>query len=209
MSSPAQNKYRIVLAGGGTGGHVFSALGIKQALARKSPNSEFIFVGTRRGLEARAIPRENEQLKTLWISGFHRHHALRNLLLPLKLVVSAFQSLWLLSTFKPHLVIGTGGYVMGPVLFFAQKLGIPTLLQEQNSFPGLTTRKLAARADMVCLGFESAKSKLQGVITHFTGNPLRSSFTKCDRAEAQKKWPLDPTRKTVLVFGGFFGRSVH
>jgi UDP-N-acetylglucosamine--N-acetylmuramyl-(pentapeptide) pyrophosphoryl-undecaprenol N-acetylglucosamine transferase len=151
------------------------------------------------------MPQSHETLRTLWISGFHRRRAWKNLLLPLKLIVSALQSLWLLITFKPQLVIGTGGYVMGPVLFLAQKLGIPTLLQEQNSFPGLTTRRLAARAKAVCLGFEAARDRLPKASTHVTGNPLRSSFSQCDRQLARTKWALDGERKTVLVFGGSLG----
>ncbi len=116
------------------------------------------------------------------------------------------QSFLLLKRFKPQVVIGTGGYVMGPVLWTAQRLGIPTLLQEQNSFPGYTTRKLAAKANVVCVGFEDAVKRLPAQAhVEVTGNPLRDSFHTLDRETARQRWPLDPARKTLLVFGGSAG----
>jgi UDP-N-acetylglucosamine--N-acetylmuramyl-(pentapeptide) pyrophosphoryl-undecaprenol N-acetylglucosamine transferase len=200
----------VVIAGGGTGGHVFPALAIKQAIIDKRPDAEVIFAGTRHGLEATVMPREHETLQTLWISGFSRRHVFQNLLLPLKLTVSFAQSFSLLTSFRPRVVIGTGGYVMGPVLWAAQKLGIPTVLQEQNSHPGWTTRKLAPRASVVCLGFEEARERLQTPRIEFTGNPLRSSFRAEAPGEARGRWNLDPSRKTLLVFGGSAGaRSIN
>jgi len=210
VNNPNLTSPRIIIAGGGTGGHVFPALAIQQALSRRCTNATVIFVGTCHGLEATVIPRVGETLYKLWISGFSRQHILRNMLLPIKLAVSFGQSLALLSRFRPHTVIGTGGYVMGPVLWTAQHLKIPTLIQEQNSFPGYTTRRLAPKASMVCAGFEDVKSRLPGVRVEFTGNPLRASFTAIDRGTAQKRWALDASRKTVLVFGGSAGaRSIN
>ncbi len=210
MSEEQAGAIRIVIAGGGTGGHVFPALAIKQAIVQLAPSAQVVFVGTRHGLEATVMPREHETFKTLWISGFSRRRALQNLWLPLKLGVSFFQSLALLTTFRPRVVIGTGGYAMGPVLWTAQKLGIPTLLQEQNSHPGWTTRKLAPHASVVCIGFEEARASLRSARVEFTGNPLRTSFRAEDAATARKRWNLDPTRKTVLIFGGSAGaRSIN
>ncbi|HEY3294589.1 MAG TPA: undecaprenyldiphospho-muramoylpentapeptide beta-N-acetylglucosaminyltransferase [bacterium] len=210
MSGPRNNPVRVLIAGGGTGGHVFPALAIKQAIVRKTPQAQVIFAGTASGLEAKVMPREGETLKTFWISGFSRRHVLQNLLLPLKLAVSFSQSLKLLLSFRPQVVIGTGGYVMGPVLWTAQKLGIPTVLQEQNSHPGWTTRALAPKAGMVCLGFEEAKARLGSARMEFTGNPLRLSFREEDSREARQRWTLDPSRRTVLVFGGSAGaRSIN
>lgn len=203
--SSATSKLRVLIAGGGTGGHVFPALAIKQAIARHDPSATIWFAGTRNGLEAKVLPRSGETLKLIWISGFSRAHMTRNLLLPLKLIVSFAQSYLLLKSFKPHVVIGTGGYVMGPVLWTAQRLGIPTLLQEQNSFPGYTTRKLAPRAAVVCAGFEEVRDRLPAVRVEVTGNPLRSSFGTADRAAALRKWNLSPDRRTLLVFGGSAG----
>jgi UDP-N-acetylglucosamine--N-acetylmuramyl-(pentapeptide) pyrophosphoryl-undecaprenol N-acetylglucosamine transferase len=201
---------RILIAGGGTGGHVFPALAIKQALVQLSPHARVVFAGTRNGLEAALLPRQGETLNTIWIAGFSRRHLLRNVALPVKLLVSFCQSLKLISSFKPQVVIGTGGYVMGPVLWTAQKMGIPTLLQEQNSYPGYTTKRLAPNATVVCAGFEDARSRLDAKRIEFTGNPLRSSFRTSDRTAARAQWNLDSRRKTLLIFGGSAGaRSIN
>jgi UDP-N-acetylglucosamine--N-acetylmuramyl-(pentapeptide) pyrophosphoryl-undecaprenol N-acetylglucosamine transferase len=201
---------RILIAGGGTGGHVFPALAIRQAIAELDSAAEVLFVGTKHGLEAKIIPHHGERLRTLWISGFSRQHMLRNLILPVKLLVSTVQSLWLLLSWRPAVVVGTGGYVMGPVLWLAQRLRIPTVLQEQNSRPGWTTRKLAQRASCVCLGFEDARHSLKSPHIEITGNPLRTTFILVDRAKANTAWNLDAARPTLLVFGGSTGaRSIN
>lgn len=187
MSSVPSPRLRVLIAGGGTGGHVFPAIALQQAIMARMPEAQVVFVGTRNGIEARLIPASGGTLKTIWISGLSRNHPLQNLLLPLKLIVSIIQSLWLLLKFRPQVAIGTGGYVMGPVLWLAQRLGIATVLQEQNSFPGLTTKKLAKRASAVCVGFEDAKQKIPGTQVHYTGNPLRHSFRTLRREEAQVK----------------------
>lgn len=205
MSTAFSQEVRLVIAGGGTGGHVFPALAIRQAIARCTPNARVVFAGTKHGLEATVLPRYNEELQTLWISGFSRRSLYRNMLLPLKIAVSFLQSLRLLTAFRPHAVIGTGGYAMGPVLWSAQMLGIPTVLQEQNSFPGYTTRKLARRARFVCVGFEDAKKHLAGAHVAVTGNPLRSEFAALERSQARQRWDLDYSRKTLLIFGGSAG----
>ncbi|MBU1983093.1 undecaprenyldiphospho-muramoylpentapeptide beta-N-acetylglucosaminyltransferase [bacterium] len=196
---------RIVIAGGGTGGHVFPALAIGEALRKKTPQVHLIYIGTRRGLEADVIPRAGGELRTLWISGFARRRIIQNLLLPVKLLVSFLQSFWLLLTVRPHVVVGTGGYVMGPVLWVAQRLGMPTVLQEQNSFPGYTTRKLARRAQLVCAGFEETRNRLTGCEVIVTGNPLRPSFQTLNRERARAQWNFDYSRKTLLIFGGSAG----
>ncbi len=205
MSAAHPESLRIIIAGGGTGGHVFPAIAIREAVGNLRPDARIVFVGTRRGLEYSLLPPMGERLVTLWISGFSRRHLLKNLLLPLKLVSSFLRSLWLLITFRPQVVIGTGGYVMGPVLWLAQRLGIPTLLQEQNSHPGYTTRKLAKRAAVVCAGFADTHTRLPRTRVECTGNPLRSSFQTIGREQAMAHWGLDPSRKTILIFGGSAG----
>jgi UDP-N-acetylglucosamine--N-acetylmuramyl-(pentapeptide) pyrophosphoryl-undecaprenol N-acetylglucosamine transferase len=210
VSSVHRQETRLVIAGGGTGGHVFPALAIRQALARLAPDVRVVFVGTRHGLEATVLPQHGEIVRWLWISGFSRRSWWKNFLMPVKLAVSLAQSLRLLLAFRPQVVIGTGGYVMGPVLWTAQMLGIPTLIQEQNSRPGYTTRKLAKRARVVCAAFEEVKSHLPSAKVQVTGNPLRASFAIEDRARAQQRWNLDWSRRTVLVFGGSAGaRSIN
>ncbi|MDD5087785.1 MAG: undecaprenyldiphospho-muramoylpentapeptide beta-N-acetylglucosaminyltransferase [bacterium] len=210
MSATSRHTLRVIIAGGGTGGHVFPALAIGQTLIARTPDARILYVGTRHGAEAQIIPSAGGDLRTLWISGFSRRHLLRNLLLPLKLTVSLLQSAQMLMSFRPHLVVGTGGYVMGPVLWTAQRLGYPTLLQEQNSYPGYTTRRLARRAQAVCVGFEDAARRLDGCRVTFTGNPLRPSFRTLDRETARASWNLDLQRPTLLVFGGSAGaRSIN
>lgn len=203
MHSSAQT--RILIAGGGTGGHVFPAYAIKEAIARKKPEAQIVFVGTGRGLEARYLPQKGERLYRLWISGISRTRRSANILLPFRLIISFLQGLWLIITFRPQLMIGTGGYVMGPILFLGQRLGIPTVLQEQNSLPGLTTRKLARRAAHVCIGIEDAADKLKTSRITFTGNPVRSSFFSAPQVETGDEWRLAGDRKTILVFGGSQG----
>ncbi len=210
MTDTSSAPLRIIIAGGGTGGHVFPALAIRQAIAQREPDARVTFVGTKRGIEARVIPQAGETLKTIWISGFSRSQPAQNLLLPLKLLTSFLQSFVLHLAFRPQVVIGTGGYVTGPVLWIAQRLRIPTILQEQNSFPGWTTKKLARRATAVCIGFEDARKRINSSHVHYTGNPLRSSFRTLRREEARVNWPLDPARKTLLVIGGSLGaRSIN
>ena len=206
----ATRALRVLIAGGGTGGHVFPAIAIAQAIRERRPDAEIVFVGTKAGVECRAVPHAGFNLRIIWISGFARHRLWKNLTLPVKLLVSLWQCLRILRTFKPHIVIGTGGYAMGPVLLMAQKLGYPTILQEQNSLPGVTTRKLAGTAQVVCVGFADAISRLRNARTEHTGNPVRREFRLLDRGAARSAWPLASSRQTLLVFGGSLGaRSVN
>jgi UDP-N-acetylglucosamine--N-acetylmuramyl-(pentapeptide) pyrophosphoryl-undecaprenol N-acetylglucosamine transferase len=195
---------RVVFAGGGTGGHVFPALAIADALRTRAPHAEYLFVGTATGVEARVIPAAGYRFETLWISGFARRRLFRNLLLPFKIAASLWKCYALLQHFKPHVVVGTGGYVMGPVMYMAQRRGIPTVIQEQNSLPGLTTKKLARRAFAVCSGFAETAQYLPGATIRVTGNPVRASIIS-SVAPSAPPWKLDARRKTVLVFGGSLG----
>ncbi|MBI5059873.1 undecaprenyldiphospho-muramoylpentapeptide beta-N-acetylglucosaminyltransferase [candidate division KSB1 bacterium] len=208
--SANQHEVRVLIAGGGTGGHVFPAIAIAQAIQESYPSAQIQFVGTKAGVENRVVPHAGFALRTIWISGFARRRILKNLALPLKLIVSFGQCYRLLRAVRPQIVIGSGGYVMGPVLLVAQKLGYPTLIQEQNSLPGVTTRKLAAGAGAICVGFDDSRQRLGSAKAVFTGNPVRSEFRVMDRASSLARWKLDPSRKTLLVFGGSLGaRSVN
>jgi UDP-N-acetylglucosamine--N-acetylmuramyl-(pentapeptide) pyrophosphoryl-undecaprenol N-acetylglucosamine transferase len=210
MTSSKGRAHRVLIAGGGTGGHVFPAVAVRQAISVREPNAQVLFLGTRNGLEARVIPKLGERFGTIWVSGFSRSHPLQNILLPLKLLASIIQSIWFLLKFRPHIVIGTGGYVMGPVLWIAQRFGFPTLIQEQNSLPGWTTRRLSRRATTVCVGFAETAGRLKAANLVHTGNPLRSSFRTITRSEAREHWKLDEDRRTLLVVGGSLGaRSIN
>jgi len=196
---------RIVMAGGGTGGHVFPAIHIAEAIAKKWL-SEVVFFGTTRGLENKLIPGRGYRLVTIPVSGFHRRFTLKNISFPFKLIRSLRICKRELNQFKPHLVIGTGGYVMGPVLRTAVRLGIPIVIQEQNSFPGLTTRVLARRAEMIFLGYEEAREYLtdaQRLIV--TGNPVILAKPTETKKQLYEFFNLREGLITLFVFGGSQG----
>ncbi len=195
---------RIIFAGGGTGGHVFPAINLARHL-KKNWGANCLFVGTRHGLESVKVPQAGFVVQHIWISGFRRSLSLKNLLFPLKLLVSARQSKKIINRFKPDLVIGTGGYVSGPVLRAAVKLGIPTAIQEQNSYPGITTRLLASKVDRVFLAYEESMKYLKGVEKPvITGNPL-SVQLNAERHDAHKFFGTEYKKFTLLVFGGSQG----
>ncbi|MBI4548488.1 MAG: undecaprenyldiphospho-muramoylpentapeptide beta-N-acetylglucosaminyltransferase [Ignavibacteriae bacterium] len=199
---------RIIFAGGGTGGHLFPALAIADEIKKLEPNAEILFVGTRDKLEARVVPNKGYPFRSIWISGFHRGLRPSNLLFPVKLIVAMIQGLWIIKDFKPNVVVGTGGYVSGPVLYSATMLKIPTLIQEQNQYPGKTTRFLAKRVNELHLAFEQSKqyfSRMENIFV--TGNPTRNDLENVHITEALKYFGFQPsdTRKTLLVFGGSLG----
>jgi UDP-N-acetylglucosamine--N-acetylmuramyl-(pentapeptide) pyrophosphoryl-undecaprenol N-acetylglucosamine transferase len=199
---------KIIFAGGGTGGHLFPGLAIADEVRRRVPTAEITFVGTRDKIEARVVPQRGYNFAPIWISGFRRTLSVSNLLFPLKAVVGLMQSFILMKKLKPDVVVGTGGYVCGPPLYAASVLGIPTLIQEQNSYPGVTTRKLASRVDEVHLTFESSMrylSRLDNV--KVSGNPTSSKLGAVSGEEGAKYFNLDPSTKTVLVFGGSLGAT--
>ncbi|MBN2366461.1 MAG: undecaprenyldiphospho-muramoylpentapeptide beta-N-acetylglucosaminyltransferase [Calditrichaeota bacterium] len=202
---------KIIFAGGGTGGHVYPALAILQTLKEKGAFS-FLYVGGTRGIENSIIPREGIPFRTIWISGFQRYFTLKNLLFPLKLVISLFQSLFILLKSKPAVVVGTGGYVSGPVVYCASKLGIPILIQEQDSFPGVTTRWLSRYADVICVPYQDVKQHLpraKGEIV-VSGVPVRRSLTIVEKGTVADFWGFKPDRPVLLVFGGSQGaRSLN
>lgn len=199
---------RVLFAGGGTGGHLFPALAIAEALQRAEPDMEIRFVGTRGRIEARVVPAHGYAFDTIWIAGLRRRLAVETLVFPVKVIVSMVQSLVILLRFRPGVVIGTGGYVCGPPVFVATLLGIPTLLQEQNSYPGVTTRLLARRVREVHIAFEATRKFLgreQGV--YLSGNPIRGTVGTVERSESLQRLGLCSSRTTLLVVGGSQGAA--
>lgn len=197
---------RILIAGGGTGGHVYPAIATIEALREKG-DFEFLFVGGKNGMEMNIVPQYDVAVKSIWISGFQRYFTLRNILFPLKLLVSLFQSWLIAGKFKPAAAVGTGGYVTGPILYAASKRGVPVLLQDQNVYPGITTRLLKKHAQTICIAFEGAKKYLEDCLYKIvvTGNPVRKNLNVHSRAEAIKKWNLNPDKPVIFVFGGSQG----
>ncbi len=200
------NSGKIIFAGGGTGGHVYPAIASIESLASRG-KFRILYVGGCHGIENRIIPPLNISFKKIWITGFQRYLTLRNILFPIKLLVSLWQSLFIILLFKPNVVVGTGGYVSGPVVYCAAKLGIPTLIQEQDYYPGITTRILAKYADIVCIshpGVEKHFAKVKAQII-LTGNPVRNSLRLIDKKEATAYFGLDTRRPVIFIFGGSQG----
>jgi len=202
-------KTRIIFAGGGTGGHLYPAIAIADRLTELlngKAGVEILFVGTKRGLEYRIRENLGYPLKIINVRGLVRSLTWKNLLVPFVLMGALMKASALLNEFKPDIVVGTGGYVAWPVLKSAMMKKIPAVLQEQNSFPGITTRRLAGKAQKIYLGFEKAGELLstrgEKVVT---GNPVRRSILGGDRTEAMKHFGLDPNKKTILVIGGSQG----
>jgi UDP-N-acetylglucosamine--N-acetylmuramyl-(pentapeptide) pyrophosphoryl-undecaprenol N-acetylglucosamine transferase len=198
----------LVFAGGGTGGHLYPALAIADEIRRRHPDAVISFVGTKGRIESRVVPVRGYPLVTIWISGFRRRLSAETVLFPLKVLVALLQSALLLWRKKPDVVIGTGGYVCGPVVAAAQMLGRRTLIQEQNSIPGTTTRMLARRADEVHIAFERAGRYLRRRDNiRLTGNPTGDILGAVTRGEGAQFFGLDAGKKTLLVFGGSRGAA--
>ncbi len=200
----------MLFAGGGTGGHLFPALAIAGEVKAIRPDAEVLFVGTKQKIEARVVPEQGFGFRTIWISGFHRSLRFSNLLFPVKVVVAMMQAFSILKDFRPDVAVGTGGYVSGPMIFASTLKGIPTLIQEQNSYPGETTRFLAKRVNEVHITFEQSRRYLPDDGRVFlSGNPTRGSLGRADAAEALRYFGFAPdeTKKTLLVFGGSLGAA--
>jgi UDP-N-acetylglucosamine--N-acetylmuramyl-(pentapeptide) pyrophosphoryl-undecaprenol N-acetylglucosamine transferase len=209
MSHEAQS-LSILFAAGGTGGHLFPAIAIAEEINKMEPDARIAFVGTKNKIEASIIPQKGFAFHTIWISGFHRRLTVENLIFPLKVVVSLFQSFFLIRKTKPDVVVGTGGYVCGPVLYVATLMKIPTVIHESNSYPGVTTRMVASRVSKVLLTFEITKKWLPSANANkieLVGTPTRDSLGKISREAGLKFFNLNPKKKTLLVFGGSLGAT--
>ncbi len=200
-------KYRIIISGGGTGGHIYPALAIADRIREKYPDSDILFVGAFGKMEMQKVPEAGYPIKGIWISGFQRKITLKNLLFPLKLPVSLFQAFIIVQKFKPRIAIGVGGYASGPLLWIASLKNLPTLIQEQNSFPGITNRILGRRADRICVAYTGMEKYFPEQKITLTGNPVRTDIRNIDsyRDEACEFFNLSPLKKTLFVMGGSLG----
>ncbi|MBI1192798.1 MAG: undecaprenyldiphospho-muramoylpentapeptide beta-N-acetylglucosaminyltransferase [Bacteroidetes bacterium] len=205
-----RNALRVILSGGGTGGHVFPALAIAAELQRREPGTEFLFVGAKGRMEMDKVPEAGYRIVGLDIAGFQRRLTAQNLLFPFRLLGSLYKAWRVVRDFKPEVAIGTGGYASGPVLRVAQWQGIPTVLQEQNSYPGVTNRLLGKKANKVCVAFEGMEQWFPADRVVLTGNPVRENITGplLPRDEALREFGLDPSRKTLFITGGSLGARV-
>ncbi len=197
---------RILISGGGTGGHVFPAIAVADAIRNLRPDSEVLFVGAAGKLEMTEVPKAEYRVIGLDIQGFRRKLSLDNFKVLLKLIRSLWQARNIIKNFKPDVVLGVGGYASGPVMKVAQWLDIPLVIQEQNSYPGVTNRLMAGSARIVCTAFEEVASFFPKAKFVLTGNPVRSCFfVSVDRQEAYRHFGLNPQLKTIGIFGGSLG----
>ena len=198
---------RVILSGGGTGGHIFPAVAIANAIKAAAPQAEILFVGAKGRMEMEKVPAAGYPIEGLWISGLQRRLTTDNLLFPFKVISSLYKARKIIKSFKPDVVIGTGGYASGPTLRAASGAGIPTLIQEQNSFPGITNKMLAARADIICVAYQGMEKFFPASKIKLTGNPVRSDieFSNISKSETLTSFGLQEGKTTVLVVGGSLG----
>jgi len=202
---------KILITGGGTGGHVFPAIAIADAIRSIRPDAEFLFVGAEGKMEMERVPKAGYAIEGLKIAGFQRQmtvsNALKNLTVPYKVLSSLLKARRIIRRFRPNVVVGTGGYASGPVMRAAQQMGVPTVIQEQNSYAGVTNKILGKRAAAVCVAYDNMEKFFPVGKMVFTGNPVRSDILKLDgkRPEAMVHYGLDPAKKTIAVIGGSLG----
>jgi UDP-N-acetylglucosamine--N-acetylmuramyl-(pentapeptide) pyrophosphoryl-undecaprenol N-acetylglucosamine transferase len=198
---------KFIISGGGTGGHIFPAIAIADALKRKLPLSEILFVGAKGRMEMEKVPMAGYEIIGLWISGLQRRITTQNLLFPIKIIISLLKARRIIRSFKPDAVIGVGGYASGPTLRAAVAMGIPTIIQEQNSFPGITNKILASKVDKICVAFEGMDKYFPKSSIILTGNPVRSDISSVSKkhSEALGFFGLKNDMPTLLVIGGSLG----
>ena len=207
MSGNNQKQLNVLVSGGGTGGHIFPALSIANEVQRRHPEARILFVGAEGRMEMEKVPASGYNIIGLPVSGFDRKHLLRNFKVLARLFKSMGLAKKILNDFKPDIAIGVGGYASGPMLKAAQKQGIPTLLQEQNSYAGVTNKLLAAKADCICVAYEGMERFFPQEKIVLTGNPVRRNLLECGATpeQARQAMGVAPDKKTILIIGGSLG----
>ena len=198
---------RLIVSGGGTGGHIFPAIAIADAFKRRHPDAEILFVGAKGKMEMERVPKAGYPIEGLWISGFKRELSLDNLSFPFKLLSSLHNAKKILKRFKPDVVVGVGGYASGPIMRKATSLKIPVVIQEQNSFPGVTNKIVAPKAAKICVAYENMEKWFPKDKIALTGNPLRNNVvsTEGKHDEGARFFGLDPQKPIILLVGGSQG----
>ncbi|MFQ5708049.1 MAG: undecaprenyldiphospho-muramoylpentapeptide beta-N-acetylglucosaminyltransferase [bacterium] len=195
----------VILAGGGTGGHLYPAIALAEEMQKRWP-VQITFIGTSYGIEAQVLPKTAYGFRRIWMRGLRRKVSFGNLLFPVRFLVSLIQCSLIMLTTRPKVIIGTGGYVSGPPLVMGLILGIPTVIQEQNSYPGMVNRLLGRWVDQVHVSYEVSRSYFKNQPnTYVSGNPVRGDFKKADRKAALEKFNLKPGKTTLFIFGGSQG----
>jgi UDP-N-acetylglucosamine--N-acetylmuramyl-(pentapeptide) pyrophosphoryl-undecaprenol N-acetylglucosamine transferase len=197
---------RIIISGGGTGGHIFPAIAIADALKVHEPGMEILFIGAKGRMEMEKVPAAGYPIQGLWISGLQRRVTLKNLIFPVKVITSLVKADQILAKFKPDAVVGVGGYASGPTLRAAIRRRIPTLIQEQNSYPGITNKLLSKHVNKICVAYDGMERFFPSGKILLTGNPVRKDILfQGSRTEALEHFHLDSKKKVVLIIGGSLG----
>lgn len=202
-----EEELRIIISGGGTGGHIFPAVSIANALKAKRPDAHILFVGALGRMEMQRVPAAGYDIVGLPVCGFDRKHLWRNIAVLWKLAKSQLKARRIIKEFRPQVAVGVGGYASGPTLKVAGMMGIPTLIQEQNSYAGVTNKLLAQKAEKICVAYEGMERFFPAGKIIMTGNPVRQDLLdrQTDRSEAVRFFGLDPEKKTILIIGGSLG----
>jgi UDP-N-acetylglucosamine--N-acetylmuramyl-(pentapeptide) pyrophosphoryl-undecaprenol N-acetylglucosamine transferase len=197
----------LIISGGGTGGHIFPAIAIANAFRERHPDADILFVGAEGRMEMTRVPEAGYKIIGLWISGLQRKLTLSNLMFPVKVIVSYFRARDLVRKFRPHAVIGTGGYASGPIMMAATAQKIPTVIQEQNSFAGLTNKQVANKVSRICVAYDGMEKYFPKDKIVITGNPVRKDILSVDakRAAGLSHFGFDAGVKTLLIIGGSLG----
>lgn len=198
---------RVIISGGGTGGHIFPAIAIADEIKKRNPKAEILFIGAQGKMEMEKVPAAGYRIEGLAIVGFQRKLTFSNFLLPFKIVKSLLKARSILKEFKPQAVVGVGGYASGPTLQAATMLKLPTLVQEQNSFPGKTNKLLASKVNVLCTAYDGLDKFFPKEKIRLTGNPVRHDMVSIDgkREEAMNYYGFDSSKKTILIIGGSLG----
>ena len=197
---------RLVFSAGGSGGHIFPALAVANEIKRRIPKADILFIGARGKMEMERIPKAGYSIRGLWISGFLGKSVFSKLTTGIKLIHSILTSYFILKRHNPEVVVGFGGFASGPALITAVWMGMPTMLQEQNSFPGLTNRLLGKRVDKICTAYQEAHRYFGNSAIRYLGNPVRKNLSaKVSKSEALAHFNLKTGEKTVLIVGGSLG----
>ncbi|MCD8440073.1 undecaprenyldiphospho-muramoylpentapeptide beta-N-acetylglucosaminyltransferase [Tenacibaculum finnmarkense] len=197
----------VIISGGGTGGHIYPAIAIANEIKERYPSAKILFVGASDKMEMQKVPEAGYEIKGLWISGIQRKITFKNLLFPVKLVHSLWKAHVIIKKFKPDIAIGTGGFASGPTLMVAGKKNIPTLVQEQNSYPGITNKLLSKKAHKICVAYDGLERFFSKDKIIKTGNPVRQDLLNITEKTSEGKtfFKLDKTKKTILILGGSLG----
>ncbi len=198
---------KVIISGGGTGGHIYPAIAIANEIKLRYPDAQFLFVGAKDKMEMEKVPQAGFEIEGLWISGIQRKLTLKNVSFPFKLMSSLWKARSIIDKFKPDIAIGTGGFASGPTLLMAGKKGIPTLVQEQNSYPGITNKLLSRKAKKICVAYDNLDRFFPQEKIIKTGNPVRQDLLNIQVKVEEGKafFKLDKTKKTVLILGGSLG----